>query len=307
MAQHKTYFALTNFDYPPDSLIRLGQIITSPSTPWKSLADPLPIPKSAIQASIKTDWGTEVYREHDQRMGIWAQFAAMICGVGGDAVVGWSRKNEEMFQFKELATTFFEPDPEYVEASVVGEERQQVAEWVRQNPRKSLYMIAGVKVARGAQHLQARVRGVDFEVKPGVDATPFTGVPVGGGVLAGMGREKGERTWFSGSSDFVYAYRLRRIIVKRQAVSKTREYVRGATVAHEDDDNASGEHLEMPTLQGQDASSMEAVEIQSIEQSGRDYGSGGYELEDFLPFKVIDEQDEEACLLQVPEDVAQAL
>jgi hypothetical protein len=301
---HKTYFAMPSLDYPPDYAIRIGQVITSPSEPWKPLAPPLPIPESFLQRTLKKDWGSEVFREREQRLGVWAQFAAMICGVGADAVVAWSRKNVEAFQFDELETTFFEPDLEYVQASVVGPERGSVADWVKDNRGKSVYMVTGVKVARGAQHLRVNSRGVDVDLKPGVDATPFIGLPLSGGPQVGAGRSKGNVTWFSDSSDFVFAYRLRRIIIKRRAVSKSEDYIKRATVAFEgrETSDAREDAMSVPT----EVDSTTESDIQSIDHSRNDYGSGGYHLNGFVGVEVRDEHDGEECLLQVREDAAYA-
>ncbi|KAF2728899.1 hypothetical protein EJ04DRAFT_397805, partial [Polyplosphaeria fusca] len=140
---HKTYFAVPNFDYPPYADIELGQIITSPGEPWRRLSAPLDIPEKALRRMRKFDWGTEMSREREQRVGIWAQFAAMIVGVGADAVFAWTQKNAEVLQCDELETTFFDPDAEYVTASIMGEERAEVAQWLRANGGKSVYMITG--------------------------------------------------------------------------------------------------------------------------------------------------------------------
>ncbi|KAJ4351874.1 uncharacterized protein N0V89_007218 [Didymosphaeria variabile] len=295
MAQ-KTYFALPNLDHPPYHFITLGQIITLPSQPWARLAPPLPISQTLIATTVKTDWGTELRRNREHRIGIWAQFAAMILGVGADAVVAFSKKESEAFQFDELETSFFEPDDEYVERSVVGKE--EVAEWVKRNPRQSVFMVTGIKIAKGAMHLRAQSKDVDVELKPGVDATPFSGVPVSGGVLAGVGKGKGEKIWFGGSDEFVFAYRLRRIVVKRQTVSKTSEYVKGATVAHDEREASSSSAAhEMPTASSADT--VGDVQIESVEKSQMDYGSGGYPVDGFDATMVRDEQDDEECLLQV--------
>lgn len=302
MAQ-KTYFALPTLDHPPNHLITLGQIITSPSQPWTRLAPPLPIAPNAIATTIKVDWGTQLHHNREHRVGIWAQFAAMILGVGADAEVAFLKKESEIFQFEELETSFFEPDHAYVEASVVGKEA--VAEWAKKNPRRSVYMVTGIKIARGAAHLRARAKGFNVDLKPGVDATPFSGVPVSGGLLAGVGREKVEKTWFSMSSDFVFAYRLRRIILKRQTVSKSREYVRGATVAHDERGGSCGS-VASEMLRGQDVDTADEVRIESVEQSHDDYGSGGYPVDGFESTLVRDEQDGEECLLQMHEDLFEA-
>ena len=295
----KTYFALHSLDHPPDHLISLGQIITTPAHPWKRLASPLPIPKEAIATTIKNDWGTEVLRNREHRIGIWAQFAALILGIGADAVVSFSKRDSELFQFDELETSFFEPDVTYVERSVVRNEA--VAEWVKKNPRKSVYMVTGLKIARGAAHLRAKKKTIDTEVKPVVDTAPFSGVPVETGVLAGLGRGEKNRLWFSGGSDFVFAYRLRRIIIKRQAVSKSKDYVKGATVAH-DEGEVSSTTVPYDMSTPVNAIMTENMDIESVEQSQEDYGSGGYPVDGFDTTVVRDDQDGEECLLQVQED-----
>lgn len=198
-----------------------------------------------------------------------------------------------MFQFEELETQFFEPELEYVQASVAG-----VAKWVKANPRKSVYMVTGVKIARGAQHLTAHAKGIDFDFKPGVDAMPFVGVPISGGPLVGAGRKRGEMTWFSDSSDFVFAYRLRRIIIKRQGVGKSKEFIKGATVMDADGNLApvSG----MSPLKPRDLN--EDMEIVSVENSQHDYGSNGYQLDGYSSQPARDELDDEECILQIRED-----
>ena len=238
---------------------------------------------------------------NEQRIGVWAQFAAMILGIGADAIVSWSRDKAEVFQFDELETAFFNPGPEYVQDSVVGPERTAVSEWVKKNRGKPVYMITGVKIARGAQHLRSRMRGVDFEFKPGVDATPFVGVPVSGGPLVGAARTKGDATWFSNSSDFVFAYRLRRIIIKRQLVTKEKDYVKGAVVLHQghEKDDSTTHGIPVPRKIENDDDML----IQSVDHSRNDYGSSGYHLDGFHSVEVRDEHDDEDCLLQIPEEM----
>lgn len=308
MAQ-KTYFAMPSHDYEPDRSIRLGQIITSPTEPWNRLADPLPVPRELVQTSRKEDWGTEVHKLREHRIGIWAQFAAMILGVGADLVVEWSKNNADVFQFSELVTTFFEPDADFVKRSVLGEGCERVTEWAKKKRGKPLYMVTGIKVARGAQHMRSRIKGVDVEFKPGVEATPFIGVPISGGLLVGGGKSKGEAVWYSDSSDFVFAYRLRRIIIKKQTVATNKSFVKGATVAHLDHDVeetvAEGKRAEKRVKLENDVD--EEVEIQSVEHSRSDFGSGGYHLDGFFSVKVIDEEDDQGCLLQFPEDALPAL
>ena len=297
MAQ-RTYFPMPNFDYPPDDLVLLGQIITSRETPFRALASPLePLPR--VQQSHKTDWRNEVHQTQRGSVGFWVQFLASVVGLGADVSVSWLSENEDCLQFKRLDTSFFQPDDEYVRNSVLGRGREAVVRYVKKNPRKPVYMITGVKIARGARHVRKMRSKPGVEAKIGASAAPFTGVPVEGGPMGSFEKETGETVQFAGSSDFVYAYRLRRIIVAlRTGKVSGGDFVTGARVY------TFGENGEEATPERREDSAGDPreEEIDNIFLAEDDFGADGY-IPHEAPFVDITEDDDGApCRLILPGD-----
>jgi hypothetical protein len=138
MAQ-KSYFYVGSQDYEPDRSIRLGQIIASADTPWERVAGPIDIPGSQIEHCVKTDWRTEVNLANGGRLGVWAQWLAQFFGVGADSWFNWMKESQELFEFDELETFFFQPEEKYVAASVL--EREDVVDWMKKNSKKSIFMV----------------------------------------------------------------------------------------------------------------------------------------------------------------------
>jgi hypothetical protein len=277
----KTYFRMPNFDYPPNGLVQLGQIITSPRDPYQRLAKPLPIPDQAIQTNTFTDYHEVIERVRKGNLGVWVQFLASMLGVGGDATARWATKNSHILQFRELEANCFEPENDYLQESVLSSETIQTH--IKKTPGKSLYMVTGVKIARGARSVlqEKQARGVNARF--GVDATGFTGVPAQGGPQFKVEATHHEKVQFGGSKDFVFAYRLLRIIPKPHGVIKKKRFEAGATTLTNDDayiedaDQAEDGELE---------SEGQVVELTTVELDRSDYGS----TPDTLPFKV-DTQD----------------
>ncbi|KUJ11255.1 uncharacterized protein LY89DRAFT_536265, partial [Mollisia scopiformis] len=222
----KTYFRMPDFDHPPDGLVQLGQIITSPRNPYQRLAPPLPIEVRSVQTNKKTNYHEVVARAQKGEIGLWVSFLASIVGAGGDVAAKWARDNTDLLEFRELEASFFEPDNEYLQKSV--ENSQKIRDHINKTPGKSLYMVTGVKIAHGARSIIQVRNAVGVDVKLGVDATPFTGVPVQGGPSFKIQDAHGERFQFEGSSDFVFAYRLLRIIPKPKGVFKIKRHEKGA-------------------------------------------------------------------------------
>ena len=91
-------------------------------------------------------------------------------------------------------------------------------------------MITAVKIARGASAKSARSVGRGVEGRVGLDgALLLGGAPVSLGPEVGVSWGRTEGGSFEGSSDFVFAFRLRRIAVQRKGGQVTHaEYVSGA-------------------------------------------------------------------------------
>ena len=222
----KTYFLAPNLDYPPSSNISLGRIWTDPSDPGTCINPdgPLPFPSNMqVQHGHKTDWRNKTGGQHKGIIGIWARFLQVV-GIDAEARVTWNNSKGDKFEFKTLDTEFIDPTMEYYTQSVLA---PSVAEYIVDTKfRKSIYIVTGVKIARGADVEQARSKEAGTHLKAGVDGTA-TAAPVAAGPEVTISSSKSETTSSKGSSDFVFAYRLREIYYSKGKV-KHREHNKGA-------------------------------------------------------------------------------
>lgn len=220
----KTYFLSPNLDYPPSS-IGLGSIWTDPGDPGSCINrdGPLPFPPNMpIEKSWKTDWINERDRRRKGLIGIWARFLQVV-GMDAQASVTWEKIIASAYKFERLDTEFVEPTAKYVEESVLSD---PIAQYIIANDfKKPVYMITGAKIARGADVALANSKEAGTHVRAGVDGIPG-GIPGKAGPEVTISSKDSEKTSFGGSSDFVFAYRLRKIFYEKGRVRDT-EYNKG--------------------------------------------------------------------------------
>jgi len=259
----KTYFLMRDLDHAPNDRIKLGQIISSPASPWDAIARPLePIPDR--RRSFKSNISIQVNQQNHGRFSIWTRFLSSVTGLGVDVDVNHASQDASRMQFERLETQLFDPDDEYLRKAVLepGPTGERVRDFIKSNPRKAIYMITGVKVAIGARGALLSRTALGGGLRLGVDATPFSGVPVSGGPAVGADRVLGRQIAFGGSSDFVFAYRLRRIIVGKSI--RGREHNRGAMVLTREDAS--------PVIVGESTPTEEAeIEIDDAYFESKDY------------------------------------
>lgn len=222
----KTYFLAPNFDYPPNGSLSLGRILSDPTDPG-SCIDPdgqPPFPDNMQPRHVeKTDWKSERFRERGGLIGLWARFLQVV-GVDAEASVNWSRTQDSVYSFAKLDTDTIDPTKEYVAQCVT---TLLVAAFIiESNYKKPVYMITGVKTARGADAAFGKSRTMGANSQFGVVGTS-TGAPAAGGPKMSFHTSDSEKTSFGGSADFVFAYRLREIFYEKGQV-KHKEYNRGA-------------------------------------------------------------------------------
>jgi len=222
----RTYIPAPNCDYPPGGSIALGRILTDPFDPGTCLNPdgPLPFPQNMPkQLHTKEDWKHEKQRSHGGLIGLWAKFLQFI-GVTVEANVGWSSSKGDVYEFDELFTEFIDPTPEYIENSVLD---LPVAKHIIDSAFKDpVYMITGVKIAKGAAVAIGRSRELSGNIRAGVDATS-TGTPASGGPEASVNSKRQEDFGFRSSSEFVFAYRLREIYYDK-AIKVQHKAVKGS-------------------------------------------------------------------------------
>lgn len=224
----KTYFLCPNWDYHPDGPVQLGNIIISPESPAYALNDfeRYPPPEGSIfPPTSKTGviWSREKFRSG--KYGLWTQFLSFVSGLGVDASVDHSSSLEQTFTFDSITTTEFSPTPEYLAQSMSA---TAVVDFLRASRfRKHVYMITALKTVHGVKAEAEHERSTEGKLGVTVDGTP-SGLPGSGGPSIGGKRTNRDFTSFEGSSDFVFAYRLRKIMTHRSGDMSNSEYTKGA-------------------------------------------------------------------------------
>jgi hypothetical protein len=277
----KTYFLAPNFDYPPSSTISLGRIWTNPSDPGSCLNpdDALTLP--TIHHAWKGDWKNEKGTEHKGAVGIWARFLQVV-GIDAEASVNWDRNDGGVYNFEKLETDFIDPSPAFVKDSALA---PAVKLFIRQHDfKKSVYMITGVKIARGADVALTRSREAGTHMKAGVNGTT-AGAPVAVGPEVTVSSKNSETTSFGGSSDFVFAYRLREIYYEKGQI-KHKEHNKGALHGI---DGGSPEVIDQSTVP------KPLLEISGL--AGEDISGEDLAITEEV---AIDEDDGEECAIITP-------
>ena len=145
-----------------------------------------------------------------------------------------TESNGEIYKFEKLDTKFIDPGLAFVKESVLA---PAVEEFIRQNNfKKPVYMITGVKIARGADVALTRSRESETHAIAGPELT--------------ISSINSETTRFGESFDFVFAYRLREIYYEKGQV-KHKECDKGALQGIDDGspEKADETSLSSPSLE----------------------------------------------------------
>ncbi|EWC48475.1 hypothetical protein DRE_02244 [Drechslerella stenobrocha 248] len=217
----KTYLRPPNDDYEPDNNIRLGHVWRDPRDPGSFIGAPLTLPKDIkVNHTSKGSWTIDLGHESNYRVGLWAKIP--LFPVGGNAGTHWSKDNSVGYKVPLMDTYSIEPTPAYVKDSIAAAS----AEILKSGD--NLYMITGVKIARGGTGHDTKSRGFGVDTSIGVDATAV-GVPIEVGEDIGFSRSTSSRQEFGSTGDFVFAYRMREIFYKKRVLN-TKEFNKGAVL-----------------------------------------------------------------------------
>ena len=154
----------------------------------------------------------------------------------------------------------------------------------RSKIRKPVYIISGLKIVRGGKIKSSKTRGHGGTLSVGIDGTALA-APVEVGPEFEVQRAKGEDVEWGGSDDFVFAYRLSRIKVKRKTGEvKEEKYVKGALYELKPDEDGNTIQEESPIF-----------EFEKLE--GDEVIAGEFEEE----LVHVQDDDEGDCVCVVPE------
>ena len=239
-----TYFLAPHCDIPPDGLIALGSIIVNPKTPQKSLNSRsdqrVAIPADELQESFKDNWRDAIRSGRHHRVTLWTSFLQMILGIGADVSAGLTNGREDIYEFRRLETKYFEPDAAYIQKSLQKEGVQAYITATRH--KKPVYMVTGVKIARGAAVRSKTMIEYGGMLRVGLDATSLTGVPISGGPQIEKSEMKERLVRFDSGSDYVFAYRVVKIHLRRDgSVKRLEDFNKGALFGVDEGDSTKEE------------------------------------------------------------------
>jgi hypothetical protein len=233
MKKLKTYRLAPNTYYPPGGSLAIGRILSDPDDPSSCLntSSPVAFADSEIQKSWKTDWKSEKSRIHSGVISIWARFLQVI-GLDAEASVNWGTQKRDAYEFGRLDIEFVDPGREKIEEAMRA--ASQVDAYIKSSEFSSpVYMITGVMIARGAAIAETRSNELGTHMRAGFDGTP-AGAPAGGGPEVTLSSKSVDGVSYGGSSDFVFAYRLREIVYEKGFMQSKPYYEGGLYVDEED-------------------------------------------------------------------------
>jgi hypothetical protein len=221
-----TYIPSPSWDIPADSkTVVLGRLIKDPKNPESKIAksDIVPIQQSDIYDGDKTDWETTLEQVRSGNVGFWVKCMQII---GGGLSFSQIKSSMEKHKFEHLETKYFLPDDEYF--SQVLEDAGAKAYLHVHRGKQPIYLITGIKIARGASVVTESSRDQSVKGDLKVDLTTV-GAPVDLGPDASLRSEEKKGISYGGSTDYIFAYRLTRIKKKEgQTEPKIESYVKGA-------------------------------------------------------------------------------
>lgn len=156
------------------------------------------------------------------------------------------------FAIEELETSFIQPSggesKEFIRRSMENEGVREFFEGSRW--RKCVYMIVGLKIAKGAKISKGSKKSKDGALDLMVDGTAVgvPGVKVGPKVEGKV--ERGEGVEWEDEKSFVFAYRLRKIVCKKGKVKSDEAFSKGAFLDAGSGEN--GDESEVNVLVGED-------------------------------------------------------
>jgi len=142
---------MPNFDTPPESRVRLGQIIHNFEDATDVVATPptdLPpqhVPE--VYTSVQSNWQSSRKRLVNGPGGVWTHFLASVLGLGANVSLLHGSEHDDVLKFDRLETSFFEPDLEYVRTAMAS---PLAVRFYEDRPHAPAFIVTGIKVARGA-------------------------------------------------------------------------------------------------------------------------------------------------------------
>ncbi|QYT04618.1 hypothetical protein H0G86_011523 [Trichoderma simmonsii] len=227
-----TYHSAPNFSIPSPNAngpLQLGSLLYEISDPAPlNTKDRRPVPEDEIFRSHLDRFGAAMNRRTDGELGIFAKLLGLDV-VGGKLSVNGAGSKNEILLVDSLDTMYFNPSREYMELAMQTGSVRAFRDATRD--REPLFMVTGIKIARGASASAVGGRTLGGSVETGMPDLASGLVQIG--VTAGGEMSRENRMGFQSSSDFVLGYRVSLINMKKD-MKRLKVYTRGATMVSDD-------------------------------------------------------------------------
>ena len=274
-----SYFFPPEWDFEYGGAISIGNIISDPKEPQYALNRDERLDLPPFLVNKRRPFKATITVDSKQSAGVNMSLLSFL-GFDGDSTFERSKKQVYTIEAKERLTQQIDPDAAYVEACF---KQTAVAKHLQKTKFKDLYMIIGIMAATSATVTSQSIRRRLFGGKLGVDFTP-AGAPVGAGIHGSV--ESGTEAEVTiGESDFILAYRLRKITyLKEGKVKKMADVLGNGTVLHK---------------HGRSEAPEKVHEAQFVRLEEKEIGSEEFE---FTSVKACDEDDGKFFELVIPVD-----
>ncbi|KAI0112387.1 hypothetical protein GGR51DRAFT_38071 [Nemania sp. FL0031] len=258
--KQRTYFLCPGFTYGPES-ISLGYIIPSPSKPSIALNRGANF-ETPLVFSCKTQDDVTITRRHPRhpKFGLMQNFLRLndFRVDGTDAM-----EYNDRFHFTTIETVYYDPSPEDIRKAV---ESNGVKIFLASTLfRKPLYLVTGLKIARGVRSRCPPLKHFSRRSKAGITVPSVPNERSGVELCASSSKSEG----FTSHPDFIVAFQLRKLLVRRSIAPNIGYSSRAILDGKEDGEDESEEESDFDSEfnsedDGEDESKDNTFEIDEI-------------------------------------------
>ncbi|KAE9374914.1 hypothetical protein N431DRAFT_557113 [Stipitochalara longipes BDJ] len=288
MSNHKkTWIIVRGCQYQPGGTISLGQLLVKPFEPSLPLLPdgPLLLPTATVERTRQTSVEISSLNSLGGSFQAWTSIDKLP--VKSDLVAKHHTSASVTWKFDQLDCEVMVPRLADVQSAINRDEVIAQINRKRLDFRRRLYMITGVRVARGARLQQQNEKASSGGAKVGVSLAGLTALPVKFGPGANLSRAASDNYSFETASDFVFAYRVCEIHYGKDVYAKP--YNKGETFGMGADVEASYRGMEVSSEGEQrivvekianEEYSGSSVGHQSLKQDGSEYHVDDFILAD---------------------------
>ncbi|KPM41863.1 hypothetical protein AK830_g4705 [Neonectria ditissima] len=263
--------------YSPDGYLQIGQVLSDPRDPASCLmaGGPLPLPeKTIMDGNIESDVSLNSSREVTASFKAWAEVTAVPVGaVAGGNTAKTTKDIWFIDEVEEKHAIMTMPYLRKVLQDPDVKEHYKSRFWV-QGIFKRLYVVTGVRIAKGAELLSVSVDDSGLSGRTVLDGQMIS-VPLTTGMKVAFRKKKSESTGTS-ARIFLWAYRLAEI---NFTPTRQKPYSGGDTQAVEDKTTTKDQASEFEGLLLDEESPLEEEEF-----DGETGDERMYHLEDAVYF-----------------------